>query len=238
MSNIRIYIKPEEIDESVLICDKDLVNKMRNVLRFKSGQSFTVFDGKGREYCFKISQINRRSIEIIKQSLQRSKEEPNIKVTLAFPFSREDRVDFMLQKSTELGVDSLIPFKSERSDKLNFNLKKLKRWQKIIQEAARQSERLWIPELQEPVGFEELLKKEYNLKVAGKIDGPKVEEVLNKNAKSILISVGPVGDFSPEEYEKLKESNFKFINLSKNLLRVETAAVFSVGIVKYFLNES
>jgi len=234
MSKIRIYIQPEDINNSIEIKDKNLVHKIKNVLRLGKGDSLYIFDGQGKEYLYGIETIVKKSVSIKMESLFKNSPAGNRRIILGFPLAKEDKIDFILQKATELGVEGFIPFVCERSLKAKVTDKKLERWKRIITEALRQSERLWMPFLGEVLDFQEITNVNYKVKLVAAAKGEKISSLLNGQEEEVLIFVGPEGDFSPSEYSQLEQSNFKFLKLSSHILRVETASIFSVGLINYF----
>ncbi|MFH1519012.1 MAG: RsmE family RNA methyltransferase [Candidatus Omnitrophota bacterium] len=237
MSKIRIYIQPEKVENFIEISGKNTIHKLRNVLRLGRKNELFVFDGQGKEYLYAIKDISRKQISLkkVRESLKECFPEP--KVILAFPVTKEEKINFILQKATELGVSEFIPFTCQRSFKISSLSNKLMRWEKIVIEAARQSGRLWLPPVNNILSFNKVIEKCYQVKLAASIKGDKLKSVLNTRQKEIFIIVGPEGDFTPAEWAKLRENNFKFIKLSINLLRMETAAVFAAGLVNYFFNQ-
>jgi len=233
MSKIRIYIQPKDISDFIEIKDRDLIHKIRNVLRLKKEDSLYVFDGQGKEYLYGIEAIAKKSVSIKRESLSKASPAPDRRIILGFPLAKEDKIDFILQKATELGVEGFIPFVCERSLKVKVAGKKLGRWKRIIIEALRQSERLWMPSLKEVLDFQEVINSNYKVKLAASVGGEKLNTILEPDEEEILILVGPEGGFSPSEYNQLEQSNFKFLKLSSHILRVETASIFSVGLIKY-----
>ncbi len=240
MSKIRIYIEQERIKELVNVTDRGGVHKLCDVLRLKENDLIYVFDGKGKEYLYNIRNIDKRSVLIEKIKKEREEGPSTVKVVLGFPLMREDKIDFILTKATELGVDGFIPFISSRSLSAKPKETKLRRWHRIVIEAVRQCGRLWIPEISNVLEFDEVLRREFSLKLAASVNGMSPQEVLgvSKNIKDILVVVGPEGDFSFAEYEKLKSAGFKFLRLSENILRAETAAMFAIGVIKLWLVNS
>lgn len=237
MSKPRIYIKPEDIGDFIQIKDKDTIHKLSVVLRLKEGDEILIFDGKGKECSYGIEELGKKCILAKRGIIRNQSNFSDKKIMLAFPLTREEKVDFILQKATELGAAGFIPFVSERS--LNFKPSDIKkqRWSKIITEATRQSQSLWLPSLKEVTSFKELTKSDYKLKLAGSFSGKNIETVLPKKIEEALMVVGPEGDFSLSEYEKLEKNDFRFIKLSSNILRVETACIFSVGLINYMINK-
>ncbi|MBU0693685.1 MAG: 16S rRNA (uracil(1498)-N(3))-methyltransferase [Candidatus Omnitrophica bacterium] len=233
MSKIRVYIEPEKISEFIDLDEKGIIHKVKDVLRLKVNEELYIFDGKGREYLYEIKKLKNRSVLIEKKAIEKEQSLPEKKIILGFPFLKEEKIDFILQKATELGVFAFIPFICERSIRMVPSPNKLTRWKKIIIEAARQSERLWIPQIYDALDFKEIAKSNYKVKLVAAFHGSNLEEIINKEWKEILIIVGPKGDLTQPELAKLKENNFQFVRLSSHILKAETAAIFAVGLINY-----
>ncbi len=237
MSKVRIYIEPKDISVFIKVKDRDLIHKIRNVLRLERGNVLHAFDGQGSEYQCRIEEIAKKSVLLKRESLSRSSSTPSRRIILGFPLAKEDKIDFILQKATELGVDGFIPFACERTLKVKVTEKKIERWKRIIIEALRQSERLWMPSVARVLDFKEIISSNYKVKLAASIKGENLNIALNGQEEEILILVGPEGGFSDSEHSQFKENNFKFLKLSSNVLRVETASIFSVGLINYSLTK-
>jgi len=239
MSKVRIHLEKERIKDSIEIKDKELLHKLESVLRLKSREKLFVFDGEGKEYSYIVNEISRKKLKLSEGKLTTTSEGVKKEVVLGFPLTRENKVDLMLQKGSELGVSKFIPFVSTRALVQKVSDSKFARWQKIITEAIRQSQRLWIPKVCSPLSFKDVLSFDSCLKLYGKKGGITFNDALvNKEFKSVFIIVGPEGDFSSDEFEALNKNNFKGVNFSDNLLRVETAAICAVSILYYIINES
>lgn len=235
MSKTRIFLQPELIKETITIKDTQILHKLKDVLRLSPDDPFYIFDGQGREYLYKIIKISKKELVVSKQKETRYKPEPLRKLVLAFAILNEENMEFILQKGTELGVDKFIPFISQHSIPWQITPNKLKRWQTIIIEAARQSERLWLPAISDTVEFKELLIYDFPIKLAAVICGQDLASELSKKEGDILIVIGPKGDFSTLELKLLNDAKFKAIKLSENILKAETAAIFAVGLLRYLL---
>ena len=236
MAKIRIYIESKDISDFIEIKDRDLIHKIRNVLRLEKGDFLYAFDGQGSEYQCRIEAIAKKSVSIKRERLSKSSPAQNRRIILGFPLSKEDKIDFILQKATELGVEGFIPFICERSLRVRVTDKKIERWERIIIEALRQSERLWMPSVSRVLDFKEIINSNYKVKLAASVRGKKLNTILDGKEEEILIRVGPEGGFSPSEYSKLEDNNFKFLKLSSHILKVETASIFSVGLINYITN--
>ncbi|MCF7870775.1 MAG: 16S rRNA (uracil(1498)-N(3))-methyltransferase [Candidatus Omnitrophica bacterium] len=246
MAKIRLYIPPQEIKESIILDKRGPLHKLKNVLRLKKGQKVYVFNGEGREWEYKINQIKQKNIAITK--INKTRKQPITKpmLTLGFPLIQEKRIDFILQKATELGVFGFIPFFSSRTTKTSRKNalriasadSKIKRWEKIIIEACRQSERLWIPKIGRPLALNQLIKKDFSLKLIAFPDKNSKIKRINKNSENILCIVGPEGGFSEKEINNFQKYNCRPIRLSENILRSETAAIFLPGLIKYLTEQT
>lgn len=236
MANARIYIEPQELKDLIEIDDLEIIHKIKDVLRLSENSEINIFNGIGQEYVYKVNELNKKKAILSQIRLIAEQAQPQKRIILGFPLTREDRIEFIVQKATELGVAGFVPYISQRS----FGRKapgenKLNRWKKIIIEASRQSGRLWLPEFNKVVDFEKLINQKADFKFVGKPDGGKLTNINLAKDSDIFIVVGPIGDFSSDEYKYLLEHNFKAINLGDNILRVETAAIFFVGLVNYLI---
>ncbi|MDP8290230.1 MAG: RsmE family RNA methyltransferase [Candidatus Susulua stagnicola] len=235
MPKIRIYIEPKDINNFIEVKDLNIVHKIKNVLRLRKEDILYIFDGQGKEYLSQIEIIAKKSIIIKIDKLFADGVILNKKITLGFPLVKESKISFILQKATELGVNHFIPFVSERSLRGQISDNKIEKWKKIIIEAVRQSERLWIPTISKVLNFKEIIKSNNRVKLVTSVNGKKINTILNGKEEDVFVVVGPEGGFSSLENDQLKNNNFKFFNLSSHILRVETASLFSVGLINYFI---
>ncbi|MEO0265637.1 MAG: RsmE family RNA methyltransferase [candidate division WOR-3 bacterium] len=201
-----------------------------NVLRTKKGERVRLIDGKGCEYVAVLSLIdkkNKRAEAKVIECLLKKRELP-FKITLAFsPLEDERANEFVVQKGTELGVSEFVPVLCERTIKTNL---RLERWSKIIKEAVKQSGRSVIPEVRSLVSLDDFIRAcSANCKLFGLIDGDSI--LVEKITGDVAIVIGPEGDFTPKEVEKLKEAKFKGVGLTKTILKAETAAILLSGYV-------
>ncbi|MCF7872811.1 MAG: 16S rRNA (uracil(1498)-N(3))-methyltransferase [Candidatus Omnitrophica bacterium] len=246
MAKIRLYIPPQEIKESIALDKRGPLHKLKNVLRLKKGQKIYIFDGNGKEWEYKIEKAKKKHIIINKIKKDRESARIKPKLTLGFPLIQEKKIDFILQKATELGVSEFIPYYSSRSrggSRAAPTISKIERWQKIIVEASRQSERLWLPRINQPLALDQLIKKNTDLKIVGApreapLHEPPLPLLINTyKTKNILCIVGPEGGFCKKEIDNFQKHNCRPINLSLNVLRTETAAIFLSGLIKYLTDK-
>ncbi len=153
-------------------------------------------------------------------------------VTLFCAVLKKENFELVVQKATECGVDKIIPIITARTVKTGLNMERL---QKIAKEASEQSGRNTIPEISEPVSFEESLEItiENELNIIFDASGENFKK-LSLQYKKIGIFIGPEGGWTPEEIKKAKQNNFSIISLGLNVLRGETAAIISTFLASFF----
>ena len=235
MSNIRLFF-PESLSfnfKSKL--DKSQSHYLTKVMRIKIGGSFSLFNKNG-EWSAKINQTSKGIVEFIVEEKLRQKENTK-EIWLAFSPIKSNYFNFMIQKATELGVTKFVPIIFDRTIVRKVNKERL---EKIIIEATEQSNRINVPLLEKPQNLKSFISK--NIK---KIDlvftdlntKNKKIEINKMSKKPLCIIIGPEGDFSEKERNQiLNFEEVKSIKINENILRVETAAISSISIIKYVLN--
>ena len=208
------------------------------VMRFKIGEKIEiVYDAKTY-----ISEIIGLTPVVTAKILEETLEDSEISynVTLVQSLVKEQKMDYILQKMTELGVNKIIPYQAERSivklnDKVN---KKIDRWQTIIKEASEQSKRTVIPTVTNAISLKELEEIEgYDYKFIATVNEKQqnLKKVLSKIEKgaTMIIVVGPEGGFTCLEEDRLMKKGFIPISLGKSVLRTETAGLFFMSVVRF-----
>ena len=238
-----IFVSQNQISkEKVEIIGSD-VNYLKNVMRLETGAEVLVLDGKGKIYATKIKEISNKKIvcNIIETRSPKSDCLPEITIAQALPKAK--KMDLIIEKGTELGAFTFIPFQAERSIP-NFDKDKAKekiaRWQRIAKEAAEQCGRLTVPHIETIANLESIgnLAKEYDLalipwELEKEKTLKKVVATLPSKPKKILILIGPEGGFSNQEVSLAKEKGFKSITLGKRILRTETASLALLSMLMY-----
>lgn len=228
--------------DKIIICDKAEVHHAKVVLRLKAGEKVVVFDEKGVEYACSIEELTGKEIvlKVKKKNLPGLKNRVSVCVACALP--KKSKMDDIIDKLTQLGVDRIIPLVAQRVIvKLDDNKKaqRLERWKKIALSSVKQSQRSSIPVIEPIRDIEEALKnaESYDLKLIGALIGEKntLREALEKSKpKNIIIFIGPEGDFTPGELELAKDVGCVPVTLGDTVLRVETAAVCAASFVKLY----
>ena len=236
-SKIRLYFSNKIQSKLISHLTKDQSHYVKDVMRLKVGDLLSIFNDQG-EWNAKIENYekNKANIKIL-EKVRNMKNENNI--WLAFSPIRQNPLNFMIQKTTELGIQKFIPIICERSIVKDINIERIK---KIIIESSEQSNRISIPNITKKESLINFLNlfpkkgriifcdincKKSNLKniLSQKIEGP------------ICVLIGPEGDFSENERQSIIDLSQTFsISLASNILRAETAAIAAVTLVNFQLN--
>jgi 16S rRNA (uracil1498-N3)-methyltransferase len=214
---------------------------MYKVMRMKENDKIEVIYDEVVYLC-EITTLSVNSVKLKVLNKKITEDESSVKVTIAISLVKEQKWDFILQKTTELGVSQIIPLSLSRTliklDNNKYN-KKCERWNKICKEAAEQSHRVTIPNISKQMNINDLVKLDYDLKiVCSTTDVNKnLKQVLSKHKRydRILVVIGPEGGISPAEEELLATNGFIKTSLGKCILRVETAPLFVMSAINYEL---
>ena len=233
MGNIRLFFSNAITIGMTDMLDKSQSHYLNKVMRVKENESFSLFNNKG-EWEAKILRISKGLVEfeIIKQLRQKE----NMKdLWLAFSPIKSNYQNFMIQKATELGITKFLPIIFERTIVRSINIERLK---KIVIEASEQSNRINIPLIEKLQNLENFLNS--NLVDLIFTDLNSTNKKIDKSkltSKPTCIIVGPEGDFSELEREKiLTFKGVQAVKINENILRSETAVISAISIVNYAIN--
>jgi 16S rRNA (uracil1498-N3)-methyltransferase len=215
----------------------------------KAGDRVWLFDEHGTEYLARLDQTGREHTELSVIE-QREKKAPSVKITLAQSLIKAQRLEFLLQKTTELGADRFLPVISARSIvKVEGKIeKKLERWARIVREAAKQSGNIKVPKILPPRPLIEVLEEsEEDLKIFLNDRGGKLlKEILmgghefGKQAKgipqSVKVLIGPEGGWTEQEEHDILDHGYIAVSLGPQTLRAETAAISCLVLINHFWN--
>lgn len=240
----RFYVRPEDVKGDEILVSKEEAHHIVDVMRLSSGDEVVAFDGEGREYIGKILNVSKGALKIKIEKINEVKPEQKTHITLAQALPKRAKMDFIIEKATELGADAVIPLITERTI-VNLSKEKAsqkaKHWQNIGISASKQCGRVSVPQVGAVLKFNELLTeiKSYDLvMMACLAEGTKPikEMIAGFKGKKILAMVGPEGDFSPKEIGSAKAQGARLISLGHSVLRVDTAAIFILSILNYESN--
>ncbi|KLV06284.1 16S rRNA methyltransferase [Photobacterium aquae] len=228
----RIY-HPETLPSSgFVMLSEDAAGHIGRVLRMQPGQEVELFDGSGAEFPAVISEVSKKNVQVeIQKRIDRSSESP-LNLHLGQVISRGDKMEFTIQKSVELGVNTITPLISERCgvklDQKRFE-KKLAQWQKIAISACEQCGRNTVPEIRPIMQLEEWCAEEYDgLKLNLHPRAKYSINTLPTPVENVRLLIGPEGGLSAEEIAKTRDYHFEETLLGPRVLRTETAALTAI----------
>ena len=233
MSNIRLFFSDTLSANMIDKLDKDQSHYLSKVMRVKENEVFSLFNKEG-EWEAKVLGIFKNIVEfkIIKQLRQK---EITKELWLAFSPIKSNYQNFMLQKATELGVTKFLPIIFDRTVVRKINKDRI---EKIVIEASEQSNRINVPRIEEAQDLNGFLKKNsMNLIFTDLNSNIKKIDKSKFTDKPVCIIIGPEGDFSETEREKiLSFKGVQPIKINENILRSETAVISAISIVNYVIN--
>lgn len=211
--------------------DEDTSRHMVGVLRKEKGETILLTDGKGSKATAVIKDDNRKKCRVIIENIQQEKtRERKIAIGISL-IKNSSRFEWFLEKATEIGVSEIIPLICERTEKEKFRYDRMNH---ILVSAMLQSQQVWLPRLHEPTRFENILTSESELKlIAHCLPGERASlNKINLNTySSIIMLVGPEGDFTSSEIDKALQNGFQPVVLGNTRLRTETAGIVAAALL-------
>lgn len=236
----RFFISPDQVRDPYITITGDDVRHIKTVLRKKEGDLLTLLDGRGQEYTVRIAALEKVEIDTeIVDRRERPASSPSI--VLGQGIAKADKMDWVVQKATELGVASIVPLVTERTIvKVKDEEKRVARWRKIAREAAMQSDRPDFPAVHEIHRFGDFLLTldpgPMTLFLMPWEEGTEpVKDVLRKQQGigSVVVLIGPEGGFSRAEADAARARGFHLVSLGPTILRTETAAIAALSMIGY-----
>ena len=214
---------------------------LTRVLRSSIGDSMTLFNGDGRDYSAEICELLRQNVMLNVIDSQVPETESPLKITLVQAISRGERMDYSLQKATELGVHRIQPVISQRVEvRLNEKrqLKRVAHWQAVVISACEQSGRALVPEVRMPVSLLEWAswKDESPRLVLDPMATQKMSSMVIEG-ESVSLLIGPEGGFSTSEMKTLEAQGVKAVTLGRRILRTESAGPAAIAILQATLGD-
>jgi 16S rRNA (uracil1498-N3)-methyltransferase len=240
------FVNPDAITPPTVRITGDLLHHLRSSLRVHAGDFLVLNDGCGARYRVEVTQLTAQVIDtrIINQHTEPSCK--NVPIVLGQAFIKGDKMDWVIQKATELGVATIVPIHSTHSV-IKPNRERLEhqrsRWERIARDAAQQSERWTIPTIADPTDLVGISRQYASspLKsiLAERSSGPSLATVpLPLDCQHpIVLLVGPEGGWAPDEQRLAQEQGFLPLTLGPRILRAETAAIAALSILQSRLDE-
>ncbi len=235
-------------NSSVLLRKQDYTH-IRKVLRLKPEDKIILFNGE-KEFLAKLKIVGKdlitaQILEVTRKESFDVKDKIELYLFQALP--KAGKMDLIVEKTVEIGVDKIIPFDSEYSQNdLEKSIKKLDRWTRIAISAAKQCNRITVPTILPAIKFSEILKYQKDLDVLimftinNDIPKQNLKEILKKTKYTkgnLGFIIGPEGGFSPEETQQALHSGIQLCQVFANVLKTETAAISITSLIKYFTDE-
>jgi 16S rRNA (uracil1498-N3)-methyltransferase len=238
----RVYVDEPVIGGKHLVIQGSAANRIARVLRLRSGDPLTVFDGSGGEFGARIEEFRKEAVVVSVGEHRALDRESPLSLTLAQGISRGEKMDWIIQKATELGASRIVPMFTKRSvvrlDEKQAE-RKLQHWRAIACAACEQCGRNRIPELAEPVDFFDLLPADTSgrtrllLSPSGDL---RIDDLKSVGA-GITVLIGPEGGLEDVEQEAALAAGFKAVRLGPRVLRTETAAIAALTVIQRYFGD-
>jgi 16S rRNA (uracil1498-N3)-methyltransferase len=244
----RFYLPPQDWSGGSLALAGAEAHHCRNVLRLEPGDKVVLFDGRGRELTAEITSADAAQIRLRK--LHEAQTPPlRCQITLGQAIPKGKNMDLIVQKAVEIGAAEIAPILSDRTvvrlDEESAASKKSK-WQTVAIEAAKQCGQNWLPPVQVPQTMAQFFQqpRRFDLQLIGSLqsDAVHLKKILSEYSaehgdrpSSVLMLVGPEGDFTPAELSLARSHGCRPITLGPIVLRVETASIYCLSVLSYEL---
>jgi 16S rRNA (uracil1498-N3)-methyltransferase len=228
----RFFVTTKDISGKKVQFPSEISQQIGYVLRLKKGDHVTVLDNSGMEYYVELYKLDRKHAEGEIVGRNANENEPEKEVILYQALIPRDKFELVLQKATEIGVSAVVPLETKLSliKSKDLDQKKFDRWNKIIQEAAEQSERGRLPTLRQAQSFEEAIAEDSTQSLVA-WERHNTNQTLNElrltinQDQPIRLFVGPEGGFTEQEIQFAEGKGAHLVSLGKTILRSETAGI-------------
>lgn len=235
------FLHPANIQAGKVEFPPDRSHQIARVLRLHPGDRVNILDNTGYVYLTELIKIDPSGCigKIIGRETIQS--EPDVNLHLFIAITQREKLEWIFQKCTEIGVRAFTPVLTERTllQEVSAIPKKMERWQRIVTEAAEQSQRGLIPDIMTPVSLSECLQWREGTRLIADESEHKgsLQAVLSGAEKKIALLIGPEGGFGPQEISQARENGWLPISLGKRILRMETAAIVASALVMAYFGE-
>ena len=237
----RFFAPQENFSDTEIKLNLEESRHLRDVLRLHVGSTVAVFDGGGGEFICRIETIGRRDesarLRLIEQTAAPAPES-ELDLTLAVALLKGEKFELVVQKAVELGVTRIIPLATARADvkikDARDAAKKLERWRRIALEAAKQSGRAVVPEIENPSELAEFLKRSTGKRIFfAERGGGKLHQNSSGNETPLTVVTGAEGGWTDDEISAARAVGFEVVTLGGRILRAETAAITVVALFQH-----
>lgn len=236
-----LFLKDTEIAGGLITVGGDKAYYLKTVLRTRPGAKIVIKDGQGKTFNGVVRSIDLHSITVEITDSPAVSSESTLHTTLIQGLLKGEKMDLVIRIATELGVNEIVPVVTERSQVRH--TRRLDRWTKIAEEAARQSGRNVIPQIHEVSGLHSIFEAAPSDESARILFWERGGAPLNslikrlKGVRRVAVLTGPEGGFSEDEVRLAEEKGFSVATLGCRILRAETAAIATVSIIQFGLGD-
>lgn len=232
----RIFTPQHMTSGQILALEESPSHHLIKVLRMQAGRELILFNGQGGEFQARIDTLHKKQVDVLIGSFTADNRQSPLQLNLAIGLSRGERMDWVLQKATELGVTHITPLITERTEvKLSGERqdKKIQHWQQVIVSACEQCQRNLLPVLADPIRLDDWIDNvDSELRfVLHHRDSQGLSA--EKAPASVTLLIGPEGGLSEKEISQALAQNFQALTLGPRVLRTETAPVAAISLVQY-----
>lgn len=233
-----IYTEIELAEKSEFELDSTSAHHIANVLRMKQGDSVKLFNGSGYFFSASITQSSKKSVSVFINTSEKAQTESSLHTHLGQVMSRGDRMDYAIQKSTEMGVNEITPLMSERCElklKSDRENKRLAHWQQVAISAAEQCGRATVPKVHPVSTLEDWLSQHGDTGLSLVFHHRDTQNLsqIQTAPKHVNLLIGPEGGLSQTEIEQAKQANFKACTFGPRVMRTETAPVACLSVLQW-----
>lgn len=245
----KFFVNESQINDGIIEIVGEDINHIKNVLRISNGEKIEICDSNNSvNYLCELVEKNDKVVKCGIIEKIDSKRETNLYLHIFQGLPKAEKMEMIIQKTTEIGVSEITPLVMKRcivklEDKTA--IKKVERWQKIAEVAAKQSKRDKIPKINLPIDLKNIYEKIENYDIVlvayENEEENNIKQILNqvpqKENMKIAIIIGPEGGIDESEVSQLQSNNIKTISLGKRILRTETAPIVLTAVIMYEFNE-
>ncbi|WP_421567632.1 16S rRNA (uracil(1498)-N(3))-methyltransferase [Stenotrophomonas sp. PD6] len=238
----RSYVDTPLAVGQTLSLPEDVANHLVRVMRLREGEACVLFNGDGHDYHATLVTLGKRDAQVRVESAQALGNESPLRITLLQGIARGEKMDLILQKATELGVQAVVPVNAERTEvKLDAARaeKRLAHWRSVVVSACGQSGRARVPEVAAPLGVQEAARAmpAEALKLTLDPLGEHRLSTLDAAPGGVVIAIGPEGGWSPRDRQALSAAGFQGLQLGPRILRTETAGLAAIAALQARLGD-
>lgn len=240
----RFYLPPQQLHSAYISLPEPLAHQVRNVLRMRLGDKFTIFDGEGMEYDAEIADLRRDEVTVQLSDPRPCRGEPRLHLTLFHSLLKKDRFEWALEKGTELGVSHFVPMHTARVIADGASEIKRTRWQRVAIEAAELAGRGILPPIDPVHTLPQALARlnAFDLAIFAweEARGYSLRDAVRDYRAAngdqpprVALFIGPEGGFTPEEAHAARAAGCKIVTLGERVMRAETASLAAIAALLY-----